>query len=85
MQPSEWFLTIVVLTILGALIYAGSNEDTRSEAVKWVEDTRNGCKLVSTTPLANQLEHIKKTEYLPKLLDLYDCKNGLTAAIIRKP
>lgn len=54
-----------------------------SPKVLWVNDARNGCVPRDTVPLANDGE-IKQSNFVPKFLTVYDCKNGLTAALIEK-
>lgn len=78
---------LVILAIIGAIagmIYLSEQEDKRPDKVRWIEDIRNGCKLVETIPLANDMVHIRKSEYVPKLLKVYNCKSNLKAATIEK-
>lgn len=84
MTFKDWLFVIGVIAVVVFLVNESNKEDTRPEAVKWVEDSRNVCKLREEIPLANQLTHIKQSEYRPKVLSLYDCKGGLTAALIRE-
>jgi hypothetical protein len=84
MKGTDWFIVFLVIGVVYWLVTESSKEDTRPEAVKWVEDSRNACKLREELQLANQLVHIKQDQYRPKVLSLYDCKGGLTAALIRE-
>lgn len=80
----DWMVVVAVVCTVCGLIYLGEQEDKRPGNVRWVEDIRNGCRLVETVPLANDMVHVRKSEYVPKLLKVYNCKGNLKAAIIEK-
>lgn len=71
-----------LVTIGYLLVKSDLNSDKRADYIKYVEDPRNGCVLQQTIPLANHLVHIAKSEYKSKILRVYQCANGLTAANI---
>lgn len=76
-------LKIAVLGGLGWMIIQSEREaDYRPEYIKYVEDPRNGCKIQQELPLFNHMVHVAKAEYKPKILRVYLCANGLTAANI---
>lgn len=75
------------LVMLGVFVWLLMMMDHKPEvqrpAVTWVEDSRNGC--VPRTPVALSNDGVTKdSKFIPKLLTVYDCKNGLTAAVIEK-
>lgn len=78
-------LWIVLLVMVGYFIVKSDiDSDKRADYIKYVEDPRNGCVLQQTIPLANHQVHVVKSEYKSKILRVYQCVNGLTAANISK-
>jgi hypothetical protein len=84
---SKWsFGDIFWISVLIAVGYVIVKDDVfsdyRPDYIKYVEDSRNGCVLRTEVQLSNHMVHIRKTEYRPKVLRVYDCANNNTAATI---
>lgn len=76
-------LKIAVLLGLGWFSVQSEIEaDYRPDYIKYVDDPRNGCVVRNEISLANHQVHIKKAEYRPKILRIYDCANNQIAANI---
>lgn len=76
-------LKIAILVGLGWFIIKSERDaDYRPENIRYVEDPRNSCKIQQEFPLFNHMVHVTKAEYKPKILRVYHCANGLTAANI---
>lgn len=80
---ADLFWATMLIAFAAAMIYIADQEDQRPPRLQWVEDPRNGCVPRNAVPLANDGE-IKQSKFVPKMLTVYDCKNGLTAALIEK-
>lgn len=58
--------------------------DNRPDNIKYIEDSRNGCKVSQVVKLANHQIHIRKDEYKAMVLYVYQCNGGNVAANIVK-
>lgn len=81
------YTDVIWIIGLGAFVWLLAMTTHESEfkrpAVTWVEDSRNGCEPRAPIALSND-GVTKDSKFIPKLLTIYDCKNGLTAAVIEK-
>ncbi len=82
MNIGDLIILVVCFTLGYLIITSEMNADYRPEHIKYVQDTRNGCVLKQSVEIFNQMVHIRKDEYRPKILRIYLCANGLTAANI---
>lgn len=73
-------LLVMFVVVLMSIDYPN---EFSSPKVLWVNDARNGCVPRGVIPLANDGE-VKQSQFVPNMLTVYDCKNGLTAALIEK-
>jgi hypothetical protein len=80
----EWIKFLFFIGILGGIGYLYFQEDDRPDRVKWVTDVRNGCEVKDRMLLANEPVHLGKGDYTQKVLTIYNCKGGQTAALIHK-
>lgn len=81
---ADLFWAAMLIAFAGTLIYVAEQEDQRPPRQQWIEDSRNSCVVKDKLELANDQTHVRKDEYLPKILTIYECKNGLKAALIKE-